>query len=280
MRLPGPLGALYRAIAPDEVEGPGFGRFEIGLILVIAAGLTTAQFLGSEYTFIDLFGDALQRDAVARLTAAGDLVGAELAQAGDHPLYRFANLTWWVACCVLGYMVLPALWLLINRRSIIDTGYLRPSGFTRHLKLYGALFALVMVAVVAVSFMPANQQIYPFYRQAGRSWFDLIAWELIYGLQFVALEFLFRGVMLEGLRRWLGHGAILVMLLPYCMLHFGKTSIESLAALIAGLALGSLAMKYRSIWGGVLLHWSIAMGMDVLSLVHQGKLPTRWWPDL
>ncbi len=280
MRLPGPLGALYRAIAPEKTEGPPVGRFEVGLILIIAAGLTLAQFLGSEPAFLDLFGDRLRDAAAERMTAAGDPLGAELAHATDHPLYRFANLAWWVFCCVAGYMLLPMIWLALNGRSIIDTGYLRIGGFTRHLGLYGVLFALVMVAVVGASFMPANQQIYPFYRLAGRSWADLIAWELIYGLQFVALEFLFRGVMLEGLRRWLGHGAILVMLLPYCMLHFGKTATESMAALVAGLALGSLAMKYRSIWGGALLHWSIALGMDVLSLVHQGKLPTRWWPDL
>ncbi|MBV72015.1 MAG: hypothetical protein CMH52_11855 [Myxococcales bacterium] len=62
------------------------------------------------------------------------------------------------------------------------------------------------------------------------------------------------------------------------MLHFLKTGSESLGAIIAGIILGSLAMKYRSIWGGVLLHWLVAISMDVLSLMHQGRLPTKWSP--
>ncbi|MCA9541205.1 MAG: CPBP family intramembrane metalloprotease, partial [Myxococcales bacterium] len=64
----------------------------------------------------------------------------------------------------------------------------------------------------------------------------------------------------------------------YCMLHFQKTASESLGAIVAGVILGTLAMKYRSIWGGVALHWLVAISMDVLSLFHQGRLPTRLWP--
>ena len=68
-------------------------------------------------------------------------------------------------------------------------------------------------------------------------------------------------------------GAIAVMLIPYCMIHFPKTAAESLGSIIAGLVLGYLAMKGRSIWGGVLLHWLIAIEMDVLSLIQRGQAP-------
>ena len=85
--------------------------------------------------------------------------------------------------------------------------------------------------------------------------------------------------MLSGLKKWLGFGAVFVMIIPYCMLHFQKTGSESLGAIIAGILLGGLAMKYRSIWGGVLLHWLVAIAMDLLSLSHQNKLPTNWFPS-
>lgn len=279
MRLPGPLGALYRAIAPDEMEGGApFGRFEAGALIVTAIGLTLTQFGGSERIFLDVFGEALKSDLVERLTAAGDAVGASLAYTRDHPFYDLLTLFHWVGFCVIGYVLVPAIYLRACGRSIIDSGYVRPGGFTRHLGVYGALAAVMAVVVVIASFIPANQAIYPFYRFAGRSWLDLIAWELAYGVQFFALEFLFRGVLLDTLRRWAGYGAVFIMVIPYCMLHFQKTGAESIAAIIAGVVLGCLSMKYRSIWGGVLLHWGVAIAMDVLSMLHQDALPKSMWP--
>jgi membrane protease YdiL (CAAX protease family) len=41
---------------------------------------------------------------------------------------------------------------------------------------------------------------------------------------------------------------------------------ETFGAIGAGLILGTLAMRTRSIWGGVLIHIGVAMTMDVLAL--------------
>lgn len=270
---------IYRAIAPDDMEGGGrFGGFEAGILVVTCIGLTLTQFGGAERIFLDWFGDALRQDLAERLTAGGESVAAELTYVRQHPFYDLFALFHWVGFCVLGYVVVPAIWLKMNGRSVIDGGYVRPGGFAQHLGIYGLLFGLVMIPVVIVSFQPVYQDIYPFYMKAGRSWLDLIAWELAYGVQFFALEYLFRGVLLDGLRKWIGYGAVFVMVVPYCMLHFMKTGSESLGAIIAGVILGCLAMKYRSIWGGVLLHWGVAISMDVLSLIHQDQLPDRWLP--
>ena len=92
------------------------------------------------------------------------------------------------------------------------------------------------------------------------------AWEVLYAAQFVSLEFFFRGFLLQGLRRALGSNAIFVMIVPYCMIHYGKPLPETLGAIGAGLILGTLAMRTRSIWGGVLIHIGVAMTMDVLAL--------------
>lgn len=264
MKLPGPLMRLYRAIAPDDMEGGGaFGWFEAGLLIVISIGLLVTQFAGSEPSFRWFFGEVL---------------GVEMARGMGHPLYRLMVLLYWVAFCVIGYIVVPSIYLRATGRSIIDTGYLRFTGLTEHLGLYGLLFALVLGPVIVVSFFPSFQVIYPFHPQADRSWFDLVVWEVAYLVQFIALEFLFRGVMLEGLRRWLGYGAVFVMTIPYCMLHFQKAWPESLGSIAAGIILGCLAMKYRSIWGGVLVHGGVAVSMDLLCVLHKGELPTRLWP--
>jgi len=85
-------------------------------------------------------------------------------------------------------------------------------------------------------------------------------------VQFIALEVFFRGFLLHGLRRALGANAIFVMVVPYCMIHFQKPMPETFGAIGAGLILGTLALRTRSIWGGVLIHVGVAMTMDVLAL--------------
>ncbi|MEE2756038.1 MAG: CPBP family intramembrane glutamic endopeptidase [Myxococcota bacterium] len=257
---------------PAESEPDAFGPFEAGLLIVIAIGLTVAHFGGSEMTYISWFGDTLKASVEADHTNTNIFLDAS---AQNHPYYALFGLIHWVTFCVIGYVLLPCLYLKLCGRKI-GAMYLGWTGFSQHLKVYSALYLLVMVPVIIVSFSPSYQAIYPFYQKADRSYFDLVAWELAYGVQFFALEFLFRGVFLAGLRRWAGFGAVFIMLIPYCMLHFLKTGSESLGAIIAGIILGSLAMKYRSIWGGVLLHWLVAISMDVLSLMHQGRLPTKW----
>ena len=124
----------------------------------------------------------------------------------------------------------------------------------------------MLPAVIIASHTPSFRHTYPFYRLANRSGFDLWAWEALYAAQFVSLEFFFRGFILQGLRRALGSNAIFVMIVPYCMIHYGKPLPETLGAIGAGLILGTLAMRTKSIWGGVLIHIGVAMTMDVLAL--------------
>lgn len=264
-------------LKPEEEGGGAFGPFEAGVILVGCLGLAVMQYGGTEMTFLRWFGEDLA--TAARSTALPESIGSKYARAADHPFYNLLSLAHWVAFCVVGYVLIPAAYLLLTKRRVRDCN-LEFAGFFQHVKLYLALFAVMVPIVVWASTWQSHHSIYPFYRDSGRSWADLIAWQGLYFVQFCALEFYFRGFLLEGLRRWVGYAAVFVMLFPYCMIHFfGKTFPESMASLVAGVVLGTLAMKYRSIWGGALLHWFIAGSMDWLVLWQRGKLPTRlWWP--
>jgi membrane protease YdiL (CAAX protease family) len=62
------------------------------------------------------------------------------------------------------------------------------------------------------------------------------------------------------------------------MIHFGKPWMEVLAAVVAGIVLGTLAMKTRSIWNGFFIHVSVALSMDLAALLQTGPLPGSWWP--
>lgn len=102
---------------------------------------------------------------------------------------------------------------------------------------------------------------------------------MLYALQFIALEFFFRGFLLHGAQPTLkSTNAIWLMCIPYLMIHFPKPWLEAVGALPFGLLLGWLALRSRSIWGGALVHITIAFSMDFFALWRTQQLPTQWLP--
>ncbi len=186
---------------------------------------------------------------------------------------------WWCFSRAVGYVLFPlACWrVLFPKDSILDMG-LRGRGFISHLWIYGACLAIVVPVMLLVAQQPDFGSYYPFYKQSSRSIFDFLAWEAMYWVQFFSLELFFRGWMVGALRRAFGSAAIFVMALPYCMIHYGKPYLEAHGAIVAGVVLGSLAMRTRSIYAGFLLHITVAVGMDLLSLYKRGAIPHNFWP--
>ncbi len=192
-----------------------------------------------------------------------------------NELYGYA---WWAFSRCFGYVVIPLVaWKLIFRKdSLLDMG-LRVRGLLSHAWIYGLCLAVVLPAVFIVSKSPDFANYYPFYKHASRSWFDLACWEVMYFAQFFALEIFFRGFWLSGLRNTLGSGAIFAMCVPYCMIHYGKPYLEAAGAVVAGVALGSLAMRTKSIYSGFLVHVTVALSMDLLTLANHDALPKVLW---
>jgi membrane protease YdiL (CAAX protease family) len=185
---------------------------------------------------------------------------------------------WWAGSRIFGYVLPFAFWKIFFREdSLLDLG-LRIRGFWDHAWIYGLFLAVVLPAMLVVSQSPDFGTYYPFYKLCSRSWFDFLAWEAMYFVQFLALEMFFRGFWLGVLRRSFGSGAIFVMAVPYCMIHFGKPYLEACGAIVAGIALGSLSMKTRSIYQGFMVHITVAGLMDWLSLRHRHATPYHLWP--
>jgi uncharacterized protein len=129
-----------------------------------------------------------------------------------------------------------------------------------------------MVPIVFfVSGTSSFQQRYPIFQpEKGHLLPVFIFWQLAYFTQFVAVEFFFRGFMLHGLKKRFGYFSIFIMTIPYCMVHFGKPFGETIAAIIAGIVLGTLSLKSRSIAMGVFIHYSVAITMDLMALWREG----------
>jgi len=185
---------------------------------------------------------------------------------------------WWGLTRVFGYALPLLVWPRCFRRDHLADFGLRVRGFSAHAWIY-ALCVVVMVPVLLlVARQPDFADYYPMYKQAGRSWLDFVLWEVIYLAQFFGLELFFRGFWLRAMRSF-GSGAIWSMVVPYVMIHYGKPYLEASAAIIAGVVLGSLAMRTRSIYAGFLVHATVAVLMDILALERRKILPMRLTPD-
>lgn len=237
-------------------------------LVLVALTLTVQEYYGGRSFF-----DSTLAAPLAEWEAAGEK-WIQLAKFRD--LYGFG---WWVTARVLGYVIVPLIaWkALFPRDSVLDMG-LRGRGFFGHLGLYALCLTAVFGAMALVARQPDFLAYYPFYKAASRSWFDFWVWEGMYALQFLALEFYFRGFMLEVMRRSLGASAIFAMAAPYCMIHYGKPYLEAQGAIIAGVVLGSLSMRTRSIYAGFLVHVSVALSMDVIGLLSRDAMPKVFWP--
>jgi membrane protease YdiL (CAAX protease family) len=242
----------WRAIDADsrrdgEARSVGFDWRVLVVLAVTCATLTLQEYVGSRRYFEEFY---------------------PFDPRDPDPYWHLWSFAWWSGWRFVGYLVLPGVVVLCMPGERLRDYHLSLHGFFRHLWIYLLLFALVAPAVWIASGTREFQQTYPFYRWANRSAFDLWAWQGLYALQFLSLEFFFRGFMLQGLRRSLGANAIFVMIVPYCMIHFGKPMTETIGSIGAGLILGTLAMRTRSIWGGVAIHVGVATMMDLLAVSH------------
>jgi len=237
--------------------------------VIAALVLTVQEYYGGHNTF-----EGIVRPWLTEKYSRGGWSWLQLDRFSE--LYHYL---WWSFMRVAGYVLVPLpLWkLFFPRDRLVDMG-LRVQGFSRHLPIYGLCLLVVIPAMIFVARQPDFGTYYPFYKLSSRSWFDLFCWEVMYFAQFFSLELFFRGWWLGAMRRSLGSGAIFAMAVPYCMIHYGKPYLEANGAIIAGIVLGSLAMKTRSIYAGFLVHITVALSMDLLALSNRNALPKMLFP--
>ena len=184
-------------------------------------------------------------------------------------------LAYWVVVSVLFYFMIPAFVLrFVFRKSLDEFGlsFRIEKGF---LKLLLQCVAVMLPLVYVMSLTPGFAAKYPFLKIYDGSPYlssTLLIWELIYFAQFFGLEFFFRGFLLHSLKPALGIYSIFVMMVPYCMIHWGKPMPETFAAIFAGIFLGWLSYRNGNIWMGLVLHCTVAFSMDIMALFNKGLL--------
>jgi membrane protease YdiL (CAAX protease family) len=258
------LDAADAAAAEERLASRG-GRLEPRAEALVVTLTGALVLTGMSY---GVLSRDVQRRLADGLLALCQDVSPQLREALT-PYEALLPLATWTLGALFLYLLVP--WLVARfalGRSLSDLG-LNARGLRHHLTLYAALFAPVLLAVLVVASTPAFQAKYPFY-QSPRGLPDLVVWESLYLLQFLALEFFFRGFLVHGTRRQLGSFAAFVPLVPYVMIHFSKPLLETLGAVIAGSVLGLMSLRTGSVAGGVLIHGAVAVSMDMAALAYRG----------
>ncbi|MFK7978169.1 MAG: CPBP family glutamic-type intramembrane protease [Halioglobus sp.] len=137
------------------------------------------------------------------------------------------------------------------------------------LRYYPLLIIMLPVIWVACGSESFNT-FYPLYKPETLAAFFL--YQAIYLPQFFAVEFFYRGFCLFRFERLAPGLGIFIMVIPYALLHIHKPFPEAAGSIVAGLVLGALAIKSRSIWPGVLTHCVVAFSADFFSLWRSGRL--------
>jgi uncharacterized protein len=236
----------------------------VSIFILVPFCLTMIHYIGQYTNFRELLLNAHYSEIVKEL---------------DHLIYstpysNLGKLTYWVFNVVIFYFVIPALVIKFYFKEKLTDFGLQVKGAFKGYRLYLLMLLVMLPLVFYFSGTEAFQSRYPFLKayHGEIDATDLLIWELMYCVQFFALEFFFRGFMTLGLQPKFGIYSIFIMTIPYCMIHFGKPLPETLAAIIAGIVLGFLSMKGKSIWLGFLIHCSVGITMDLASLWQKGNL--------
>jgi membrane protease YdiL (CAAX protease family) len=255
--------AEEEARARRAADAGGLDRKTVTVLLGAAVLLTMQRYL-------------CMADEVGRILDRLDGLGLSwltepLAAARDER--SLAAQLWWAVGTFVCFLVLPALVVrLAFGERLADYG-LKLRGACADAWVYAAMVVVMAPLVLTASASPEFQRTYPFYRPPdGRPGPGFWCWEALYALQFVGLEFFFRGFLVHGLKHRFGAYAIPAMTVPYCMLHFTKPMPEAVGSIVAGLALGFLSLKNRSIVLGAAIHVTVALSMDLTALWRKGAL--------
>ncbi len=146
---------------------------------------------------------------------------------------------------------------------------------TRFLWVFAAAFAALLPLIWWAGQEEAYQTTYPFFFYARFGVQYLALWWLFYGLYYIGVEYFFRGFLLFGLEARFGSSAVLISVIPYVMIHFSKPATEVIGSALAGILLGYMALRSRSIWGGFFLHWLVGMAMDAMSIYYGSGFMSR-----
>jgi membrane protease YdiL (CAAX protease family) len=152
------------------------------------------------------------------------------------------------ASSLIYFAILPLLTvLLILRRNPLDFG-LRFGNF----KAWSFHVVASFIIALPILYIASRNSLLAEYYTITQ--FNLLKYSLETIAYLLSWEFLFRGFLLFGLKERFKEGSILIQMIPFAILHFGKPEVEAISTIIMGIYLGYVVYRGNSYWPAFIIH--------------------------
>lgn len=157
----------------------------------------------------------------------------------------------WISSFIY-FGIFPVLTILIFlRKNPLDFG-LRLGNY----KLWLPYVLIFLAIAIPILYFSSDMSSVQGYYRSHRN-FDLLKYALQMGVYMLGWEFLFRGFMLFGLKEKFKEGSIIIQMIPFVLLHFGKPEIETISTIFTGLLWGYICYRGKSFWPAYIMHMVI-----------------------
>jgi membrane protease YdiL (CAAX protease family) len=178
-----------------------------------------------------------------------------LTLAGYHPIGPS-----WVSSLIY-FAVLPILTIVILQINPLDFG-LRLGNY----KVWGFYVIATLIVALPILYIASRSSALAHYYTLPK--FDVVKYSLETTVYLLAWEFIFRGFLLFGLKEKFKEGTILVQMVPFVLVHFGKPELETISTILTGIYFGYVAYRGNSYWPAFIIHLFINIVFVVFVNIH------------
>jgi hypothetical protein len=172
----------------------------------------------------------------------------------------------WVVRALVLIIPVCFIWWLKDKSNQPLYGIVPLKNIQPYLIMLAVMIPLIALASVQKDFL----QVYPKAKLLQgipvKSFVDkwrYLFFELCYAIDFVSIEFFFRGFLVLSLLQICGTKSIIPIACFYCSIHLGKPMGEAISSFLGAILLGVVVLNTGSIFGGLLVHIGIAFLMEV-----------------
>ncbi len=184
----------------------------------------------------------------------------------DNPDVQLYEYLYWFCSELIPFVILPILLIKFFLKEKVSNFGMSLGDYKTGLKLTFVFLIFMLPLLWFASSQPDFAAKYPHLKSAREYWSIFLIYEIGMLTYMFSWEFIWRGYMQFGLEEKFGYYAILIQMIPFVILHNGKPEIETFSAILGGIALGILAFRTRSFIYGVLVHFGIMLGIDLISV--------------
>lgn len=137
-------------------------------------------------------------------------------------------------------------------------------------KPYLIMLLIMIPLIFAASFSSSFLKTYPLYKPGSlessgelSSYITIGVFEFFYALRFIAVEHFFRGFLSLRIAEDIGYKILLPVTVTYAIWHFGKPMGEAIGSIFGAYILAIIAIRTKSIIGGILIHMGVALLMEL-----------------